>query len=95
MVQMVIMVVRDDNSLDRWQLIDVDGRRVKPLRPGKLYRGCPVGEHWVGQPEGALQLHQYGRVAKTIDRIDCVVVRMPLSALSTAPAFQGTVRLEL
>jgi hypothetical protein len=37
-VQVVEVVVRQDHALDGRQLVDVDGRRMKPLRAGPLHR---------------------------------------------------------
>ena len=63
-VEMVVVVVREQHALDRRQLVDRDRRRVKALRPGPLHGRGALGEHRVGQPEGALELHQHRRVAE-------------------------------
>ena len=55
-VQVVVVVVRQDDALDRRQLFYADGRLVETGRTGPLHRRRALGKHGIGQPQFAVQL---------------------------------------
>ena len=58
MVEMVIVVVREDHAGDGRQFVDADRRCVEARRAHPLHRRGALGEHRIGQPVLAAQLQQ-------------------------------------
>ena len=56
MVEVVVVVVREDQAFDRRQLLERERRLVEALGPDEAERRSPLAEHRVDQPELALQL---------------------------------------
>ena len=65
-VQVVVMVVRQDHAFNGRQVFQADGRRMEALGAHPLHRRCALRKHRVGQPEPALKLHQQGRVPEPV-----------------------------
>ena len=61
-VQVVVVVVRQDHAGNGRQLVNRDGRRMKTLGAQELERRGALGKHRVGQPELAVDLKEQGGV---------------------------------
>ena len=60
MIEVVVMVVRQDDALKRRQVLHADRRLVETLGTGPLHRRGAFREHRVGEPEAAVKLEQHG-----------------------------------
>ena len=61
-VQVVVVVVRDDDEVDRRQVLEPDAGRHDPARPGERQRARPLRPLGIGQEAHPVQLDQHGRV---------------------------------
>jgi hypothetical protein len=64
LVEVVVVVVGEEDGLERGQLANGDGRLVEALGAGEEDGRGAVGEDGVGEEEGALELEENGGVAE-------------------------------
>ena len=65
---MVVMVVREDDNVDRWECAEVDPRGYEPAWSGKGKGGRTLAPHRIGEHVDSTDLQQYGRVANPCRR---------------------------
>ena len=68
-VEVIVVVVRQDHRLDRWQRVDGDGRRVPALGAVPLHGRGTFAENRIGQPEFAVELEQQAGMAQAPDAL--------------------------
>lgn len=68
-IEVVVMVVRQDHRFDRRQLVDADRRLVKTFWTGPLHGRGTLGEDRVSDPEFVAHFQQQGRVAEAVNAV--------------------------
>ena len=68
-VEMVVMVVREDHRFDRWQLVNADRWLVEAFRASPWHWRGPLGEDRVGDPEFVAHLQQQRRVPQAVNAV--------------------------
>jgi hypothetical protein len=66
MVEVIVVVMREQHAADRRELVDGDRWRMETLRPGPLHRRRALGKHRVGQPPVPTQLQQDRRMPEPV-----------------------------
>jgi len=66
-VQVVVVIVRQDQAAQRWQIGQRDRRRMEAFRTEMPKGRGTLGEHGVGQPELAAQFQQHRRMTEPVE----------------------------
>jgi hypothetical protein len=66
-VEMIVVVVRDDDGVERREVAQLDRHRVKALRTGKAYGRHALTPHRIGQHPNSVELQQERRMAEPGD----------------------------
>src|SRR5579859_8199719 len=98
---MIVMIVADENQIDRRKILEADAWRAMTLRSEKPDRRCALGPDRIGEDVDAIELDQRRRV---IDERDaqlaardalrrrlakrCVGPRAPLAAIAREHPFE-------
>src|ERR1019366_6829853 len=56
--EVVVVIVRDEDDVDRWQIFECKRRRVKALRTGPLCRGCAFIPDGIDENTNAVDFNQ-------------------------------------
>ena len=65
LVEVVVVVVGEDDGLERREIANGDGRLMEAFGTGEPDGRGAMGEDWVREPEGILQLNEDSGVAET------------------------------
>ena len=60
---MIVMIVGNQNHVNRWQLLNTQAGRLGTLRAKRLHGRCTLRKYWVGQYIQTVGLHQHRGVA--------------------------------
>ena len=67
-IEMVVVIVGENNGVDRWQIVEVDSGRHHAARTGETERRCPVTPDRIEQKIVSPDLDEKSRVSDPGDR---------------------------
>ena len=67
LVEVIVVIVREDDRIDRWQIVEREGRCKESFHPEETARRSIIAPHRIDEDPTTLDFHQQGRVPKPRD----------------------------